>query len=247
MGKTYSIEDIFKETSSYIYSLSYRLTGSRDEAGDLMQETYLRAMQKLHQVRDAGNPLPWLRKICLNIFLDKNKKSGARYGMKETVFPADDHYIASNELTPEQEVVFDEDVQKIRSQCYSILSSTLCLNQRIAFVLVDIFRLDADEVSEIMNRSRSSVKSLLFRAREKMSRRLSPSCGLVDPDNICRCRSWIAFAHDVGKRREHLAEILEQKNPHADTRTAKDRLRMLFNALPYLRPPEWNPDEFQEP
>ncbi len=240
-------EEIVKDTSPYIYSLSYRLTGSSDEASDLMQDTYLRALQKFPQARNTENPLPWLRRICLNIFIDAQRKSNAKNRMKEVVFPADDHYFVSDGLTPEEEFVIDEEVQRIRSQCYSLLCSTLRLHQRIAFVLVDVFEIDIVEVSEIIGRSPAATKGLLYRARKKMCGRLGGTCSLVNPDNVCRCSSWVSFAHDIQRRREHLRVVLEGRDRSPRAAMKASTLSVIFRALPYLKPPRNTLAEISSP
>jgi RNA polymerase sigma-70 factor (ECF subfamily) len=240
MENTGTFEEIVKKTSAYVYSLSYRLTGSGDEAKDLMQETYLRALRNLRQARNPANPIPWIRKICLNLFIDAHRRKNSKNGIKEVAFPAEDHCVLSGALTPEQELVMDEDVRKIRSQCFSIVSSRLGFYQRIAFVLVDIFRLDVAEVSSITGKSPASVKSLLHRARSTMNRHLGSTCGLVRQDNLCRCRSWVALAHDVHGKRELLKELMARRNASAATGETADTLKMLYQTLPYLKPPDRN-------
>ena len=226
-----------KETSSYLYTLSYRLTGSSDEAQDLMQETYIHAHDKWHQLKNIENPAPWLRKICLNIFIQRNRKKESRYRMKETAFPVEDHNIISGTLTPEEECLYNHEAQKIQSQCYSILTSSLCIYQRIVFVLVDIFEIDIDEVSEIIIKSKPAAKSLLNRARNKMNKHLASICSLANSENICKCSSWISFAHDIDTRRAHLKEIIKNRKKDYDKETTNNNLAFLYKTLPYLNPP----------
>jgi hypothetical protein len=94
------------------------------------------------------------------------------------------------------------------------------------------------DVSQLTGKSASAVKSLLHRARNRMNRFLGASCGLVNPENICKCRSWISLAHDVEKRREHLQSIIRQANPLFDPGPSRAKLITLFRTLPYLNPPE---------
>jgi RNA polymerase sigma-70 factor (ECF subfamily) len=228
----------FKETSSYIYTLSYRLTGTSDEAEDLMQETYIHAHDKWQQLKNIDNPGPWLRKICLNLFIQRNRKTETRYRMKETVFPVDDHNIISRTFSPEQEYIFNYESQKIQSQCYSILTSSLCIYQRIVFVLVDIFEIKIDEVSEIIGKPKPATKSLLHRARNKMNKHLASICSLANSENICKCSSWISFAHDINTRRAHLKEIIKNRKKDYDKESTNSNLAILYKTLPYLNPTE---------
>ena len=230
-------ESVVMNSSRYIYSLSYRLTGSSDDAKDLMQETYLKAFQKWDTVKNKNNAIPWLRKICLNAFIDTTRKSYSKQKMNEIVFPSNDHDIISNSPSPEQELLASEEVQKIKSQCYTILSTSLNMYQRISFVLVDIFQMNIREVSRMIHKSVASTKSLLYRARKRMTATLGATCSLVDIENYCRCESWKAFSHDIKKRRAYLHEILQHsKNNDCGNKGSRVKLHELFRTLPYLLP-----------
>ncbi len=233
------------EFGEYIFTLSYRLTGSRDDADDLVQETLLRAYQKWDSLKNPGNPLPWLRRICVNLFIDAGRRPSAKQKQREVDFPSDRHEIASTALSPEEETVFSDEVRRIRSQCYTILTSTLKVPQRIAFVLVDIFQIDVKEVAILLDKSDTAVKSLLFRARRKMRRFLGNHCGLVAPEGLCRCASWIGLSGDVQRRRDMLHEILGGTPiTSAGRRGINRRLKELYRTLPYLKMPAGSSDDF---
>jgi RNA polymerase sigma-70 factor (ECF subfamily) len=233
-----SFESVVSNSSRYVYSLSYRLTGSLDEAKDLMQDTYLKAFRKWDTVKNNDNPIPWLRKICVNCFIDNSRKASTKLKMKEVDFPSEEHDIASPALSPEEEVLLGEEIQTIRSQCFTILTSSLNLYQRISFVLIDIFGLDMRDVAQLIDKSHTATKSLLYRARGKMNRFLGLRCGLVSPDNICRCKSWTAVSHDVQKKRDLLKVIIARPETSVmDTIETKKRMTVLFRTLPYLNPP----------
>ena len=234
-----NFEAVVNNSTRYIYSLSYRLTGSLDEAKDLMQDTFFKAFRKWDTVKNDDNPIPWLRKICVNSFIDSNRKTSTKLRMKEVDFPSDEHAIASPALSPEEEVLFDEETQTIRSQCFTIMTTSLNLYQRISFVLIDIFGFDIWDVARLINKSYTATKSLLYRAREKMNRFFGPRCGLVSLDNVCRCKSWIAISHEVQKKRDLLKSIFAQPSSSPiDEIEIKKRMIVLFRTLPYLNPPD---------
>ena len=119
-----------------------------------------------------------------------------------------EYKIISDTPTPEDELLADEAVRLIHSQCWTIVTRTLSLHQQIVFVMTDIYRLGIDETAWLIERSRAATKSLLHRARKSMNGRLSPFCSLLQQDNICKCRSWIQYSHDIQKRRDYLRQIL---------------------------------------
>jgi len=76
-------EEKVRRHRQYIFSLAYRLTGHREEAEDLTQETFLNAWKARKQLRIQEAILSWLRKICLNVFLQKERQ---RSGTKEITY-----------------------------------------------------------------------------------------------------------------------------------------------------------------
>ncbi len=231
-------ESSIKEHSAYLFSLAYRLTGSHEGAQDLLQETLLRAWQKWKQLRNKENPIPWLRKMCIHIYIDTVRKPVTKMVAKETVFPNMEYEIISKVPTPEDEMLADEEVRLIHSQCFNIIMSTLPLYQRIVLVLNDIYQVGTQETSVLIDKSYSATKSLLHRAREKMTNNFRPYCTVVHNDTSCECKSWIVFAHNIEKRREYLNDILSsQIKTKADISETKERIIYLFNNLPIHPPP----------
>ncbi|MBN1531176.1 MAG: RNA polymerase sigma factor, partial [Spirochaetes bacterium] len=176
-------ETMVRGTYGTIFSLSYRLTGSHDDAGDLTQETYLRALDKIGTLRDPGDALPWLRRICVNAFIDEYRRRRGRVKFVSMDFPSPDHEIAGTYPGPEEPLLAEEELRRVHSQCYTIITAFLPLYQRIVFVLAGVFGLPPREVSYITGKSDASVKSLLFRARRRVTAGVAGVCGIVCPGN----------------------------------------------------------------
>ncbi len=231
-------ESSIKEHSAYLFSFSYRLTGSFEDAKDLLQETLFNAWKKWGYLKNRENPVPWLRKICINLFIDGKRKPTTRITEKSIVFPDMTYEIIAQLPSPEDEILADEEVRLVHSQCFSMIVSTLPLYQRIVFVLNGIYQVGISETSLLVKKSNSATKSLLHRAREKMVANFGSHCKMVDLGNACECKSWVAFAHDIEKRRDHLNHIIsskiESKQKISDTRK---RIKFLFNNLPHHPPP----------
>jgi RNA polymerase sigma factor, sigma-70 family len=238
ISQSKSFKVFVREVSPYLFSLSYRLTGSYDDALDLLQDTFLKVWSNWEQLKDAEKALPWVRKICVNQYIDLCRKSKRNYLVKDPVFPHMEYEIISNAPTPEDEVLADEEVRLIHSQCWTVMTRTLSLYQQIVFVMTDIYQLKIDETAQLIGRSEAATKSLLHRARKSMNGLLSPFCSLVQKDNICTCKSWIQYSHDIQKRREFLNQMVaSRKSSGKDTSFAENKLITLFNNLPQHVPP----------
>lgn len=234
-------EETFRQHASILYSLAYRLAGSYDDAADLFQETMVKVWRNWDQRKNRPNPLPWMRKIVINAFIDNLRKKKIRESAFGVMFPIMDNDITSEKPLPDDEFIVDEEIRMIHSQCFSIIASNLPLYQRIVFTLIDVFKIKISETALIINRSVSATKSLLYRARKKMVTRFGPRCGLVREDNFCQCKAWLQFTSDVNQRREYLQTIVAQTvNSKEGTKEMRQRVIKLFSLLPPLMPPsEW--------
>ena len=64
--------------SRRVFGLLYRLTGRRDVAEDLLQETFLRVVRTIEQYEHAGRFEAWLFRIAANLARDRARKLGRR-------------------------------------------------------------------------------------------------------------------------------------------------------------------------
>ena len=58
-----------------LYGAALRMTRNRQDAEDLVQETYLKAIRNLHRYRDDGSCKAWLFRILTNTFIDRYRSS----------------------------------------------------------------------------------------------------------------------------------------------------------------------------
>jgi len=164
-GDNSAFEELVKKYEKKIYNLALRLTGNPDEAGDVFQETFLKAYHSLNRFKGEANFSTWLYRIALNIFLMKKRKE------KGKVFESIDMplFTAKGEMTkeipdwstnPEAEIE-NKELKNILTKALASLPE----EYRAVLILRDIQRLSNKEVSEILKLSIPAVKSRLHRAR----------------------------------------------------------------------------------
>src|SRR5947207_2025249 len=62
------------ELADQVYRVARRLVGSREEAEDLMQETYARAFRSWQQYQPGTNLRAWLLRILTNLNIDRGRR-----------------------------------------------------------------------------------------------------------------------------------------------------------------------------
>lgn len=81
-------EKIFKELTyphmKLLYNVALKYTGNVFDAEDIVQETYLMAFNKFHQLKEKDRCKPWMLRILRNNFLKNCQKNKARQRLAET-------------------------------------------------------------------------------------------------------------------------------------------------------------------
>ena len=147
-----------------IFLLIYRIVGNVDDAQDLTQETFIKALQRQSQLRDLEKAASWLSRIAANTaidFLRRNKKFA---------------FTDVNELTETRTLGMDSPEQLLlRGERKLQLDgglATLTERERTALLLRDVEDMPADQVAAQMNCSMATVRSHIANARIKFKRYL---------------------------------------------------------------------------
>lgn len=167
MGKMsrLNFEALYDEWGSYIYSLAYRLTGTRTDAEDLTQEAFIRVFRFLKDYK-GGSLKGWLYKIVTNTFYLKVEKD-----KKNPLLPGEDEILdlLARQHQPNAADTLIERENEARVQ-QAILS--LPRDYRIAVLLADLEELNYQEISEVLGVPLGTVRSRISRGRHLLKEKL---------------------------------------------------------------------------
>ena len=158
-----------------VYRFALRFTGARDEAEDLVQDTYLRAFRAWEQYSPGTRCKSWLFTICRNVFLRRRERS-QRHDEILLETAQDDPRAISREA-PVFAASRDEDPEGeffrsiVDAQVFEAIDQ-LSEEYRMAVVLSDLEDLSYGEVAEVLEIPVGTVKSRLFRGRRQLQRKL---------------------------------------------------------------------------
>lgn len=245
------IVKIFEEYAPYIYSYSLKLTRNISDAEDLTQETFIRAIDKIDQLKNPNSIKYWLRTICFNRYL-MDRRKGKDFVLKSNdLLQSIENFgdkLISHDISPsfDDELIVEESIKKVQAACFLAMVHRMKENQRIIFSLIDMFGLTTHEVSEMMLMSESAVKSHLHRARKKLDNFLLNTCDLIDKNNPCNCKAWKDFVLS----RERIKSSSRKYN-YSDSNSnnftdessrelAIKKIRKLYSEMPEYKPSrEW--------
>jgi RNA polymerase sigma-70 factor, ECF subfamily len=154
-----------------IFLLIYRIVGNVDDAQDLTQETFIKALQRQGQLKDLEKAGQWLSKIASNTAIDylRRKKKLAFTDLDDVAEPI---LSGNREETPEQIYLRGERKTELDGGL-----ATLTERERTALLLRDVEGVPADEVAREMNCSMATVRSHIANARIKFRRYLESRKG----------------------------------------------------------------------
>jgi RNA polymerase sigma-70 factor (ECF subfamily) len=154
----------------------FRMTGSRDQAEDLFQETFQRVHEKARTYR-GGSFKSWLYTIATRVTIDtaRRRKRATVLSLSRDADCEDDPapletVVAQDAPDPAEEAVKEEQKEQVRRAIES-----LPVGQRAALVLADYQQLSYPEVAETLGCSVGSVKTQMSRALAKLARMLPDS------------------------------------------------------------------------
>ncbi|KUN86275.1 sigma-70 family RNA polymerase sigma factor [Streptomyces griseoruber] len=169
----------FEEYRAHLKAVAYRMLGSLAEAEDAVQETWLRlGRSDVDEVRNLGG---WLTTVTGRVCLDLLRSRTARreLPMDEgyegyAAFVPDPVIAPLSRTDPEQEVLQADAV----GLALLIVLETLEPDERLAFVLHDMFAVPFDDIAPIVERTPAATRQLASRAR----RRVQGATPSAEPD-----------------------------------------------------------------
>jgi RNA polymerase sigma-70 factor (ECF subfamily) len=150
-------EERFMAYMDDIYRTALRLTGSRDDAEDLTQDTFLKAYDAFSTGAKVSHPKAWLFKIMNNTFINQRR---SLQGRTESVSLDDIPEIPHTE-TPEDVLMLKTAGDRLSKALRSMPEE-----YRLALLLCDSEGLSYHEIAGIMQCPVGTVRSRISRARE---------------------------------------------------------------------------------
>jgi len=170
-GDISAFETLVGRYERKIFRLAQNITQNREDAEDVMQESFLKAYEHLDNFQGNSRFYTWLVRISVNQALMKLRKR------RPNVVSLDEEMDTGEELMPREVQDWGPSPEERykQTELSEILSSTIAEldpSFRIVFQLRDIEELSTEETAEALGLSVPAVKSRLLRARLKLRQKL---------------------------------------------------------------------------
>lgn len=164
----------FEASRPRLRAVAFRMLGSRDEADDAVQETWLRVDRAdATVVENLGG---WLTTITARVCLDRLRSRAAR---REELNGLDTAVAEIDERPgPEEQALVADSV----AAAMGVVLDLLTPSERVAFVLHDVFAVPFTQIGSIIGRTPEAARQLASRARRRVQGTAGTFGGLdVDP------------------------------------------------------------------
>lgn len=156
---------LVEATRTDLYRLLLNFTHNHHDAEDLLQETYLNAFNNLAEFRGDALPTTWLYRIALNKAIDQRRR------VKRAPFVDTDPETVTPLASNDPHTALEQ--RSLNQRVHSALAR-LSQTERAIFVLRHYQGCSIAQVAEILSTAEGTVKSLHFRAIQKLRDVLVP-------------------------------------------------------------------------
>jgi RNA polymerase sigma-70 factor (ECF subfamily) len=142
----------------YVYSLAFHSIPCREDAEDIVQETFIKVWLNLRLFDFRGKFTTWVYRIVVNLCID-------RLRIKNRITSDTSTPEENNPLWLSRHDPMDKVEAKNLADHIKMLADHLSPKQRMVFILRDLQDLSIEEVSKVLQMSEGSVKTNLYHAR----------------------------------------------------------------------------------
>lgn len=179
-----------------IFNLAYRMSGNREDAADITQDTFLQVFRNIESFRGESGIYTWIYAIALNQCRQfyKRRKKSSFISIEELMREAGEMKTESALPDLDKQIL----IGQVKEGCLTGLLGCLPFNQRTAFILHVLLEFQMRDVSAILHKTEGAAKVLVYRARARLKEFLCKNCSVYDIQNPCRCENLLAFSLKQG-------------------------------------------------
>ena len=159
------------ELSDQVYRVARRLVGSREEAEDLMQETYARAFRSWQSYTPGTNLRAWLLRILTNLNIDRGRR--AQRAPDQQPLEEGDYFLYNRIEDVTGETDEERVLERLSQDHVAEALSAVPHDFRDVVVLVDIGDFSYADAAQILDIPIGTVMSRLHRGRRILKKELA--------------------------------------------------------------------------
>jgi RNA polymerase sigma factor (sigma-70 family) len=188
-GSRNALEQLITRHQRWIYNIVQRMIYLPQDAEDITQEILITLITKLSTFRGESRFRTWLYRIVVNHVLNMKRTRGEAFDWTFERYGSGLNSAPDEELPDPRSVPVDLKliVDEAMIGCTSGMLLCLTREQRLVYILGEIFGVTDVVAAELLETSRDNFRQKLSRARRDLHQFMQGQCGLVNASNPCRC------------------------------------------------------------
>ena len=151
-------EKIYNDYFKLVYKYLLFLTNNADISEDLAQETFYKAITKIHTFKNKSKISTWLCQIAKNLLLNE-----VRHNKKIDIIPLSDNENLKNYYIVEDYIILNDEKRKLYNEIEKLDKTTR---------LVILYRIHGNlsfkEIGDLFNKSENCARTTFFRGKENL-------------------------------------------------------------------------------
>lgn len=194
MGNKDVLEEIVRRIQDNVYGLAIRMLFIPADAEDAAQEILVKVITHLGTFKGESRFETWVYSIASNHLLTTRKCRAERW---QLTFDKCVHIIEEGNLDKGGDAFIEAEqnliVEETKLACVHYLLLCLKREVRLAVILGEIFGVKSTEGAKILDLTPAAYRQRLSRGKKQLMDFLVKRCGLVNPNNPCRCKTLAAL------------------------------------------------------
>lgn len=224
--------DIKDKLSSYLY----RLTANREDAQDLLHDTFLKVTEKIDTFQARSSFKTWVFAIATNLAYDnkrvKNRWEADAQDKCKTAAMSNQHYMDRMVGAFQSQTEKRFDIVEHINYCFTCLAKNLDLEMQIAIILKEIYDFKREEIAEILKLSEGVVKHLLHDGRKNLQEKYNHRCAMINKTGACyQCAEL-----NNNFEQNNSAELKISRLGLSEQKSAEQNLDVRFQLISRLNP-----------
>jgi RNA polymerase sigma-70 factor (ECF subfamily) len=185
-GDIDSFQELFSQFQNQLLSYLYRLLTDRNDADDLVHDTFIKAFDKIATFKQKSSLKTWVFKIATHLAYDHLKKF--KRWQADAQDKAKQLARNNNEIKRAFQKVSLTSTYEIKEHidfCFTCISKTLPIENQVALILKDVYDFSIKEICLIIENTEGIVKHLLNDARKTMTDIFENRCALINKNGVC--------------------------------------------------------------
>ncbi|HAA10472.1 MAG TPA: RNA polymerase subunit sigma-24 [Cytophagales bacterium] len=221
----------FEAFRAQLKSYLLRITTSVPDTEDILQDTYIRASEKLSTFRGESSLKTWVFAIGSNLARDllraqKRWPENVTDICKEAALNNREFFQESMQIrATSQHGNFE--IREHVAFCFTCVSKSLPLEQQLTLLLKEVYHFKVKEIAEIMEQTEAMVKYYLHTGRSKMIEIFDRRCSLINKEGIChQCTELNGIYNPKQDQQTELAKVQMARDAETGNKEHLFDLRM---------------------